>query len=54
MYDLDVILVEGRDGAEALARLNVALGAAHSTLLQVALNHLLVVHLKTRVRHATS
>jgi len=50
--DLDIILVEGRDSAESLAWLYVALGAAHSSLLQMALYHLLVVHLKPRVRHA--
>lgn len=53
MDDLDVILVEGRDGAESFAWLYVALGAAHSTLFQMALYHLLVVHLKSRICHAS-
>ena len=44
---LDIILVEGCDGAESLPRTNVALCAAlTSTLLKVILNHVSVVHLE--------
>lgn len=46
---LHVVLVEGSDRAETLARADVALGPAHAALFQVALDHVSVVHGKARV-----
>ena len=44
---LNIVLVEGCDGAESLPRTNVTLSAAlTSTLFKVILNHVSVVHLE--------
>ena len=40
-----VIFMEDIDGAESLTWSNIALSPTNTTLLQMVLNHLLVVHL---------
>ena len=50
LHCLDIVLVEGCDGAESLTGANVALSTAlTSALLKVILDHVFVVHSKACV-----